>query len=235
MTFYARRFYKPKPNYNQFNSANNRVCDPSLKQRLEKLLSNAHIGQYPKTKEFLQSLLEQFNSRGSLSTSQVRCLEDNEKRYSDDNLEKVNASLQAWQSSYDEDKRTKMRLIAKWYKDCALAGKQPYYYRETCEKVLSEDSYVPSEQSYEKIVNNKWAQRYLQERDSTPKFKNGDVVELNTMGKKNFSHFYDTGTFIVIEVTDQVRAVSGSRVYGLLPIGDNNTANLEERYLKISR
>lgn len=236
MAYYRRRFFKPAPTMNQFDSINTRVNDPSLKERLEKLLANPAVCQYPKTEEFMRSLLEQFNARGSLSTNQVRCIEDNEKRYSDDALQENAANIKAWQASYDEDKRTKMRLIAKWYKDMADAGSQPYYYRDTCEKVLSEDRYIPSQQTYEKIVNNKYAQRYLEQLASKPKFNNGDAVVLTNVGKNSFvAGKHNDNTFIIIEVTNKVRAAAGSRSYSLLPIGDDVLINIEERYLKLSR
>lgn len=231
------RHFKPAPTNNQFNSINTRVNDPSLKERLEKLLTNPAVRQYPKTEEFMRSLLEQFNARGSLSTNQVRCIEDNEKRYSDDALQENAAIIKAWQASYDEDKRTKMRLIAKWYKDMADAGSQPYYYRETCEKVLADENYIPSQQTYEKIVTNKFAQRFLEQTKTAPKFNNGDVVVLTAIAKNRFllGQGHNDNTFIIVEVTDNVRAAAGSRSYGVLPIGDDKVSYVEERYLKLSR
>ncbi len=235
MSFYQRRFYKPAPTASQYSGINNRVNDPTLKDRLEKLLANTDLQQYPKTVEFMRSLLEQFNAKGSLSHNQVKCIEDNEKRYTENNSAEKRAAIQAWQASYDSDKRTKMRLVAKWYKDMADAGSQPYYYRETCEKVLSEENYIPSQVTYEKIVNNKFAQRYLEATAAKPKFNNGDVVILTAIGKAKTYSEHSDNSFIVVQVTDKVRAAAGSRSYGLLPIGDDNLVFIEERYLKASR
>jgi hypothetical protein len=234
--FNRNRFYKPAPSASQYSGINNRVNDPTLKERLEKLLANVDLQRYVKTVEFMRSLLDQYNAKGSLSHNQVKCIEDNEKRYNEATLAEKRASIQVWQTSYDADKRTKMRLVAKWYKDMADAGSQPYYYRETCEKVLADESYVPSEQTYEKIVSNKFAQRYLEQIKTAPKFNNGDVVVLTTVGKNRFAAGnHSDNTFIIVEVTDKVRAAAGSRSYGLLPIGDDNLIFIEERYLKASR
>jgi hypothetical protein len=234
--FNRNRFYKPAPSASQYSGINNRVNDPTLKDRLEKLLANPDLQQYSKTVEFMRSLLEQFAAKGSLSHNQVKCIEDNEKRYNETALAEKRASIQAWQATYDADKRAKMRLIAKWYKDMANAGSQPYYYRETCEKVLSEESYIPSQQTYEKVVNNKFAQRYLEQTKTAPKFNNGDVVVLTAVGKNRFAAGkHNDNTFIIVAVTDNVRAAAGSRSYTLLPIGDDTPISIEERFLKLSR
>lgn len=235
--FNRRRFYKPAPTVSQYSGINNRVNDPTLKDRLEKLLANPDLQQYVKTVEFMRSLLEQFNAKGSLSHNQVKCIEDNEKRYNEAALAEKRASIQAWQASYDADKRSKMRLVAKWYKDMADAGSQPYYYRETCEKVLADENYIPSQQTYEKIVTNKFAQRFLEQTKTAPKFNNGDVVVLTAIAKNRFllGQGHNDNTFIIVEVTDNVRAAAGSRSYGILPIGDDKVSYVEERYLKLSR
>lgn len=237
MAYFHRRFYKPAPSVSQYSGINNRVNDPTLKDRLEKLLANNDLQQYPKTVEFMRSLLEQFTAKGSLSHNQVKCIEDNEKRYNETALAEKRASIQAWQATYDADKRSKMRLVAKWYKDMADAGSQPYYYRETCEKVLTDENYIPSQQTYEKIVTNKFAQRYLEQTKTAPKFNNGDTVVLTAIAKNRSAagKEHNDNTFIIVEVTDKVRAAAGSRSYGLLPIGDDKVQYIEERYLKLSR
>jgi hypothetical protein len=238
MGYFNRRYYKPAPTNNQFNGYNNRVNDPTLKDRLEKLLANPTLCQYPKTVEFMRSLLEQFNARGSLSHNQVKCIEDNEKRYSADNIAANSAAIEAWRSSYDANKRATMRLVAKWYKDMADAGSQPYYYRETCEKVLSDDNFVPSQATFEKIVNNKFAQRYVENVNSGAKYNAGDVVELTATAKNSRFAAHATSIVsgaIVIEVTDKVTSTKGSRQYKVLPIGSDQVLNVEERFLKYSK
>ena len=240
MAYFNRRYYKPAPSTTQYNTYNNRVNDPTLKDRLEKLLANPVLCQYPKTVEFMRSLLEQYNARGSLSHNQVKCIEDNEKRYTDENVQAQSAAIQAWRTSYDADKRATMRAIAGWYKSMADAGSQPYYYRETCEKVLSDENFVPSQATYEKIVNNKFAQKYIANTKAQAKFSAGDVVELTTQAKNAPRFAYGLASSIlsgaiVIEVTDIVSSTNGSRQYKLLPIGGDQLINVEERCLKHSK
>lgn len=232
-----RRFPNRSPSANQFNNYNNRVADPALKDRLEKILQNPYLQQYPKTVDFMRSLLEQFNAKNSLSHAQVRCLEDNERKFSEDNVNAAHAANKAWKDSFDAEKREKLQAIAKWYKDQYEANIQPFYYREACEAVLSNPDYVPSETLYNKLVENKYSQRYLENRKKPAKYADGDVVILNSTGRKNRSVNYRMSreidnTFIVVEATDLFTAVNGSRHYKLLPIGGDQIVQAEERFLK---
>lgn len=236
---YYRRFRRTAaaPTNNQFAGYNNRVNDPALKDRLEKLLNNQVVQQSNFTIEFLKSLLDQFNQRGSLSHAQVAALEKNESKYSDENVAAQSAAINAWKESFDADKRTKIKQVASWYKYCATTNGQPYYYMETCEKVLNEENYLPSESLYKKIVENKYSQTFLNEVSKSPKFSDGDVVCIGPGALKTQKARATLGrvcndSFIVIEPTDMAAAVKGGRIYKLLPIGGDQVYEVEERFLR---
>jgi hypothetical protein len=238
MGYLNRRFSKSPPLSSQYSSYANTVSDPAIKDRIEKLLSNAALCEFPKTVEFMQSLLQQYNLRGKLSHKQMQCIEENEKRYSNENVAIRDSSIEAWKAEYDAVKRANFIAIANFYKKASEDGTQPYYYRDVLENILSNENYVPSKQSYEKIiVNNKYAQSYLKQKESINKFRVDDVVIMNTAGKNRSqlvtsSRAIAESTFIIVEVTDTVRACVGSRLYKVIPIGDDSIISIEERYLK---
>jgi hypothetical protein len=234
MAYTNRRFVKSAPSSSQYSDYANRISEPTIKDRLEKLLTNTALCQYPKTVEFMRSLLEQYKLRGSLSHKQFECIEENEKRYSDENLAIQNSSIEVWKSQYDAVKRDNITTIANWYKNASEKGDTPYYYRDVCEKILNDKDFVPSQSSYEKIVNNKFAQSYLQQKASINKFKEGDTVVINTAGIKYYYSLRNCkdDVFIVIEVTDIVRPTVGSRLYKVVAIGDDTLTSVEERFLK---
>lgn len=230
MPYFRNRFKRPNTNVDF-----NRVKDPDIKVRLENLLSNPLVQENPKTVEFMRSLLDQFNSRGWLSTTQTNCIKQNEERYSGDNVAEKIAAAKEWSKSFDEDKRSTLREVAEWYKAMADAHSQPYYYRETCEKVLNDSNFVPSQTTYEKIVNNKFAQRYISNKKQPAKFNVGDVIELNYSGRAQWSNReHQNNSFIIIEVTDIVRAAKDSRLYKAIVIGDDKVVAVEQRHIKKS-
>lgn len=223
---YRSRYRRPI-SQSGYTGLNNRVSDPELGKRLETLLTNPAVQQQPKNIEFIQSLLDQFKSRNSLSHSQVQCINRLESQYTLD-PEKV-AAIDAWRAGFDQEKRDTVKLIARWYKQQAEKGTRPYYYHNTCEKVLNDDSYIPPEDVYRKITENKYSERYLTEYKKAPKFHPNDVVTLSASGKKAVRNI---AAMIVLEATDNVNPVIGGRIYKLLPIGSDQIEELEERHLK---
>lgn len=225
----------------QIASYNDRVNDPSLKDRLEKLLANPLVAQQNYTVEFLKSLLEQYNSRGSLSHNQVASLEKSEAKFTDESAAEQIASLNAWKVSFDQEKQTKIKKIAKWYKQMAESFAQPYYYRDVCENVLNREDYIPSEIAYKKIVENKYSETFLVESEKAPKFSLGEAVCLSSASNQNIAgrlirkDMKEIESYIVLEVTDIVKPVRGGRIYRLLTIGDDKIVQIEERFLKKSR
>lgn len=232
--FRRNRSLRLAPAKTDYQNYANRVSDPQLKERLEKITANPLVQLHNKTVEFLQSLKEQYEKRGSLSHNQVRILEDIEKKYSEENTLIEQKLREDWVASFDATKQETITKVAKWYRDLANSHVQPYYFRDVCERVLNEKSYIPPKSVYDKMVNNKFAQGFLDNLNKQPKFSKGDFVSLTKTVKYDykFDKIKDLPGGIVIEITDMAGSAKGSRQYRVLFIGSDEVLNVQERYLK---
>jgi|6_EtaG_2_1085325.scaffolds.fasta_scaffold15655_2 hypothetical protein len=194
--------------------------DP-LNKRLQALLDNE--GLNASTREFITSLHQQFNSRGYLTPGQQSALEKVEARHTPEAL----ANKATWVASYDDEKRTRARIVAEYYLPTG-------YFHDLAETILSDETFIPTEKQFNSITGNKYAQKVLTATLDEPKFSVGSTVMLRSkapIGYQNRTALTVPALVIANEGTVK-SAARGAKPYTILPFGHTEPIQTEERHLK---
>jgi len=194
--------------------------DP-LNKRLQALLDNEELNT--STREFITSLHQQFNSRGNLTPGQLAALEKVEARHTPEAL----ASKATWVASYDVEKRNLARIVAEYYLPTG-------YFHDLAEKILADDTFIPTEKQFNSITGNKYAQKVLTATLDKPKFAVGSTVMLRSkapIGYQNRTALSVPALVIANEGTVK-SAARGAKPYTILPFGQTEPIQTEERHLK---
>jgi len=201
--------------------------DPTMKSRLDGLLSRATKAGDKWAMDFIPSLEGQLLAGRDLSPRQKEILAKVEARHSDE----AQAARDNWASTFTSEMREKMCIAARYY----LAN--PPYFRELAKKALEDDAFVPSERAYKKMVENKFATKVIESTLSKPKFNPGSHVTLranaNTSGL--WSVRGKAGVVIKPGAKPVTSAARGSKVYSVLFFGQATPTFVEERWLKKAR
>ena len=123
--------------------------------------------------------------------------------------------------------RENMKIVAGVYRET----KSPYH-QKLVEQILSDDKFVPTEEQWNKFMNNKYAQGYVVNAKVAPKFNIGDTVTPSSLDKSQ-----TWKSAIIIDnagILPHSHAAGGKR-YSILPYGDMKPIVIEERQMKFSR
>ena len=205
--------------YNKYKKITKpKIKDDSVLERIESILKIPFI--FGSTKEFLESVYEQYNKNGSLTQSQLNAVDKIHKKYSEETV----ADYEKWTQKYDEEKKNIARICAFYYKN------NPPYFKELSHQILNNKDFVPTEKQYNSMCDNKFTQKVIYETKSEPKFSRGQLVQ----GRKNAPIKIKDIYFSVIEIGAEpvISAAKGAKVYTLLPLGKTQVVHCEERFLK---
>jgi hypothetical protein len=152
---------------------------------------------------FLGSIKASAEKYKSLTVGQHNTLVGIEARYNPAAV----AARNEWAAKWDEQKKNDWKFMIDYY------SKTPYYKGAT-DKVKANPEYIPSENEYKAICENKYAVRMLKNRDIPPKFRVGQLVVYKRYG----SHHLAT----VITVGELSSWSKGSREYNVMLVGEAN-------------
>jgi hypothetical protein len=174
---------------------------------------------------FLESVGSQFDKKGNLSARQVETLEKIEKKVSP---EAMNAREQ-WIENYTQIERSRAKVIAEYYK-------KTEYFQSLVRSILEDPEFVPEEEKYKKMANNKYALRVLTEYYAEPKYPNGSLVNLRTTADYLLRSGIGDKHCVVIASGNQVgissSSAKGAKLYKILPFGCAKIFQVEERFIK---
>ena len=168
-------------------------------------------------------LPQQFNSRDYLTPGQQSALEKVEARHTPEAL----ANKATWVASYDDEKRTRARIVAEYYLPTG-------YFHDLAETILSDETFIPTEKQFNSITGNKYAQKVLTATLDEPKFSVGSTVMLRSkapIGYQNRTALTVPALVIANEGTVK-SAARGAKPYTILPFGHTEPIQTEERHLK---
>jgi len=195
---------------------------PAQLERIEKLLENQDLSA--SNRSFAESLKKNHKKWKSLTPAQWSAFERMEARY-DPEVIKVR---QEWYDSWTDEKAKNLRIAAEYYL------KNPPYFGEIAAKIVSDETYVPSAKLYRKMVENKYVQKVLATRASEPVFAVGSLVKIRKTSRTNYG--LRDRIAMVVDNNGEVRtAAKGGKTYTILPFGEANTIQIEERWLKRHR
>ena len=197
----------------------------TTQQKLDRLVSlGEQLNDWDRG--FVESVADQYKQR-NLSYGQIEVVNKILAKHSPEQIKARNA----WRASYDEEKQALMRLAAEYY-----TANGPYF-ADAAHKVLNDPAYIPTEKLFNKMTQNKYVQRWVQETSRGPTFAKGQLVRFR---RNNLvRHWYGSrlqGTLaVVVSVGAQVSATKGSRSYEVLPVGRTKPLATEERCLMRSK
>ena len=209
-------------------------------QRIRRLLDVDIVDDW--TRNFCESLLQQVIKGRRLSHRQIQILEDKEREYSEDRVQKE----ADWVSSWDDDKAEIFRI-------CALYYRTTQYFTKITQVLTSDgqlpEGYVPSRRAYKKICENKFAMKIRDGWFGEPKYPAGTAVALRTnaeypggatriRGPRLRRHVAGNPSeplpYFVLEANSRtpVSSCKGSKIYKLLAAGSAEPIEIEERHIK---
>ena len=169
----------------------------------------------------------------------------------DQELESIE-SLTSWREEFLSDHKEKFDYIVQYYHQNNVP-----YYNDTVMKAVEEKNYIPSQRNYNKIVNNKYSTRVVDEMlVKAPKYEEGAIVMMRagyprrqTDRRAYHSSYHidsrfgkywmepEQGWNYVVVKNDMMprNACKGCRRYQLLPFGDTTIITTEQRWIKKAR
>lgn len=197
------------------------LTNPGIVQRIRDLLKNTSLNDWEKT--FLTSINEYATVRNRITAGQYNSFKKIEDKFSDTSLEK----RKEFDNKFTDEMRDNMKIVAKIYRET-----QSRYHTALKEIILSDDKFIPTEEQWDKFMNNKYAQGYVVNAKIAPKFNIGDTVCPSSIDK--------SGTWTTAIVIDNISLVphthaSGGKRYTILPYGQMKPVVFEERQMKKHR
>jgi hypothetical protein len=139
----------------------------------------------------------------------------------------------SWQEEFQNDpiKQEHFKIALAYY------ANNKFFHKEIIE-LSKADGFIPTEEQFNKVVKNKFAQRVINAALQAPKFENGTIVSVLT--PKEFHWHNGTRTppkkiiGVIVQVNSSIpqNAVHGAKRYKVLPFGMLYPIEAEERFMK---
>lgn len=196
--------------------------EENILDRIDKLLGESLNAD---TVTFLGSIKDYYISRGYLTPGQYHSLEKVESRFSPQEKER----FEKWKKEYLKSHKEVAKIVAHYY---AEAG----YYVTSARKILNDESYVPTEKQYKRMVENKYAQKILTATYAVPKFDVDQVVQIRSKIPsawecRKLRGYENRLAFVIANDLRVVNAVKGAKRYRILPMGSTELIEIDERFL----
>jgi len=196
--------------------------DPTVLKRLSIAIEKSNLLSAWE-RGFVESLREQFNKRGRLSSRQLEIFERIE-------IQKLSAESQdakkIWDKNYDEEKRRIALICAEYY---CNAG----YFTNLANSVISDPGFIPAEKAWKKMCENKYAKKVIAEYDAAPKYPISSLVSFRSTANWNHKQASKGMPCVVLSSGGTIKnAAKGSKPYKVLPFGSAKVIICEERHLK---
>ena len=215
---YGRRSYRAHPK---------KQDNPELVARIEKTAARGATTMTDWERKFVGSILESAKKWGRLTAKQHGLYQNIESRLDPANI----AAREAWNSSWDEEKRAALLFAARYYKA------NPPYFSGCLDRILNDSNYIPTEKLYRKMVENKYVQRARANAESGALYEAGSMVTVRDSKSVGGTAWRYRGqdALVLDYQTEHVSATKGTREYTVLPVGCVEPFTTQERYLKKKR
>jgi hypothetical protein len=210
------------------------ALDMDKQSRLDNLISRAQKAQDAWAVDFITSIKGQLLMGKELSTRQKEILVKVADRHSD----KAQAQRESWDTNFTSEMREMMEIAARYY----LAN--PPYFKDLATKALEDNTFIPSERAYKKMVENKFAKKVIAATLADPLYNVGSLVALRASAPSTLLYITRsilgenktrTGKLATVIKTDAKPVTSparGSKVYSVLFFGETSPVTVEERWIK---
>jgi len=199
------------------------LTNPGIVQRIRDLITKPGLNDWEKN--FLTSINEYATVRNRITAGQYNSFKRIEDKFSDAAV----AKHTEFANKFTDEMRDNMKIVAGVYR----ATSSPYH-QKLVESILSDDKFVPSEEQWNKFMNNKYAQGYVVNAKVAPKFKIGDSVAPSSLDKSPIGLW--TSAIVIDNAGILPRSHSaGGKRYSILPYGKMKPIEVEERHMKFLR
>ena len=195
---------------------------PAQLERIEKLLGNEDLSA--SNRSFAESLKKGHKKWGSLTDPQWSAFERMEARYDPAIID----ARKEWNNAWNDEMAKNLRIAAEYY------IQNPPYFGDIAAKIVSDETYIPSAKLYRKMVENKYVKKVLATRASEPVFAVGSLVKIRKTSRTNWA-LRDRIAMVVDNNGEVKTSAKGGKTYTILPFGEANTIQIEERWLKRHR
>lgn len=177
------------------------------------------------TKEFLLSLKSFYKFNGSLTDRQLKSLEKIESRFSPEQKK----MWDEWVTLYRDNFKSDAKIVARYYQ---RAG----YYTKLANSIVNEEDYVPTRHDLDRIINNKYAQKVLQQTKAEPRFNVDQQVQIRSLKSKRWAvrdiqQYSERICFVLRNDLEVINAYKGGKRYLVLPMSAPEPIEIDERYL----
>lgn len=197
------------------------LTNPEVQKRIQNTRSKSGLNDWEKN--FLESIESYFAKHNGLTSGQYHAFKKIESKFSDSAI----AEREEFAKSFTEQMRKDAKIIASIHKE-----KHSPYFMDLYNKILENDKFIPTKAQWDKFMNNKYSEGYLQNVKSKPKFNVGDTVCPSSQDK---TESYKTAIIIDNDGIMPSSHAAGGKRYMILPYGQTNTMIVEERHLKFHR
>lgn len=199
--------------------------------------------------DFLKSIRTQVSTGRKLSGGQNKYLNDIEKQCSEEEIKLADE----WIQNYNDDLRDVALMCAEYYESNSEGGN---YFKNIRNRVLQNPrGHTLSKKEFNAMCANKYAVKVINEMKSENKFKVGQIVEVRSTNRLDMAPYddrrvrqnaYQTGRKAMrgdrvyamvtgVKTKPMYRAVSGGKVYSILPVGSTQKLLACEKDLKKAR
>ena len=198
-------------------------------KRLETFLTREDISAWQRN--YTESILKQLKEKGRISQRQWSVFQENEARYAPE----VIAARQEWNSQWDDEKAYNLKIAANYYKHYRSPQTGQRYFQKAVERILEDESYIPTQKQYNAMVKNKFVTKILETMKAEPKYEVGSLVQVRRTASKGAYKLRDRVAMVVSNDGPVLSAANGAKTYTILPFGESQTVEIQERYLKRKR
>ena len=174
---------------------------------------------------FIESVTDFFERHNMLSERQWTLLCKIKDKFSPEAVKQ----REEWAKEYRDKHFADAKVVAAYY---APTG----YFTALARDILHEPEFVPSRRQWEKLAENKYAQKVLETFYKQPDYGVGDLVcfretaEFRTLMRR---HKLTSNAAMVVQYLEEVESpAKGAKVLMVLPVGAVKPVKTEERYLK---
>jgi len=199
------------------------VSEDKRSNRIKAFLKRTDISSSERS--FATSIDTYMSAHNRISNKQWSAFQRMEARYSPE----VIAQRAQWYEAWTQEKAQNILVAAKYYRA------NPPYFGDLAEKVIEDPNFIPSEKQYRKMVENKYVQKVLATTYSEPIFEVGALVQVRKTARGASWLLRERNALVVANDGPVTSAAKGARTYTILPFGESNTVDIQERYLKKKR
>jgi hypothetical protein len=199
--------------------------------------------------DFLNNMRTQLSTGRAMSPGQNKYVSDIEQQCSSEKIKEASD----WVLNYNDDLREVALICAEYYEH-SPDGQS--YFREQRRKVIDNPKgHVLSKKDFTKMCMNKYVDKVIRERQSEPRFIEGQMVQLRasnridmfpTKTREERTRYYKIyrkgargekvmGMILEINARPIYRSTMGAKVYKVLLVGDSRPIFACEKDLKKAR